>query len=791
MSDSTLPEDNLTEEELIDAVVEEAERLAAEMLAKKEALYTDIASRIDRKLTERMGLRKGKEAQWIESMRLYLGSLSHFDTPSSDWPMGLSDSERNKREGGKRPEYNIVRNKCELAMAQTITNQFASGDKNWALKAPPVCDLDEEDIRTALEAFLQQQEQMTQQGPPQEGAEGQPPAPPPLPTLEELMLFKVDLMEKEIENHLIATKYGMEVRKAMMDRVILGTGVIKGPKNVGVRKKVYKKLTTSDGRTVRVPTFIEEKVPRLYRVNPWCFFPDDSATDAIQAEDSIEIHPMTKGELRELLQHSGFLPDQIIKCLEEDPKDYPNSPFNDPAFLTQGNNTTKNKYMVLEYHGPLDKEDLELFGIESYTDDPSDEVYGEVWCVNGRVIRIDVSDIEGAYRIPYKMCVWEPDPASPFGYGIPMLVRDQQRVVNETYKMILDNAGVSAGPQVVVDTTLIKPADGGMQCTPWKVWYSTEFGADVTKAIQFFIPDNAFEGLAALLGLAQKFADDESSIQSLVGGGMASPQAGESATGLMIMNQNATAPLFFKAEEWDDAITYPIIQDMYDWEMQYNPKEEIKGAYEIDVRTSTSYMRSQIEQQKLERLRQEIAQGSPIGEWVNMDELAVASLAGMKLPYKGIVKSSQQVMQDRANRPPPPPDPALIRAQAQMMRVEVDKERLELDKQVEQVKANKELTEAQMKYQAQLRTDQVRMQEAQAIALKAQLDYQRSLIELAARSENDRARILADLEKSMASTNVDRMVAAMNAEGKARDQSLKQQELNLKRQGKSGITSIP
>lgn len=782
---------DITDEELIDAVVEEAERLAAELLAKKEALYTEIASRVDRKLSERMGTRKGKEAQWIESMRLYLGSLSSFDSISSDWPMGLSEEGRGK-DGSGRPEYNIVRNKCELAMAQTITNQFASGDKNWSLKAPPVNDLDEEDIRTALEVFLQEQERIMQQSATQEGMEGgEPPPPPPLPSLEELMLFKVDLMEKEIENHLIATKYGMEVRKAMMDRVILGTGIIKGPKNVGVHKKVYKKLQASDGRVVRVPTFIEEKMPRLYRVNPWCFFPDDSATDALQAEDSIEIHPMTRGELRELLNHSGFISSQIIKCLEEEPKDYPNSPFNDPAFLTQGNNTTKNKYMVLEYHGPLDKEDLELFGIEAHTDDPTNEVYGEVWCVNGRVIRIDVADIEGAYRIPYKMCVWEPDPASPFGYGIPMLVRDQQRVVNETYKMILDNAGVSAGPQVVVDTTLIKPADGGMQCTPWKVWYSTEFGADVTKAIQFFIPENAFEGLAALLGLAQKFADDESSIQSLVGGGLGSPQAGESATGLMIMNQNATAPLFFKAEEWDDAITYPIIQDMYDWEMQYNPKEEIKGAYEIDVRTSTSYMRSQIEQQKLERLRQEIAQGSPIGEWVNMDELAVASLAGMKLPYKGIVKSSQQVMQERANQPPPPPDPALLRAQAQMMRVEVDRERLELDKQVEQVKAESALTEAQMKYQAQLRTDQVRMQEAQATALKAQLDYQRSLIELAARSENDRARILADLEKSMASTNVDRMVAAMNAEGKARDQNLKQQELNLKRQGVGGITSIP
>lgn len=762
---------------------EDLQAIKEEVALLRETMFMNTAAMINGKLQDRMGYRKQKENQWLEATRLYLGSLSSYNIITSEWPMGLTNTGSGRDGMRHRPEYNIVRNKCELAMAQTITNQFAAGDKNWALKAPPVCDLDQEDIMLALQAM--------QQTGPQNPNQQQPQQPPPPPTIEEIMLFKADLMEKEIENHLIGTKYGMESRKAMANRVILGTGILKGPRNVGKLKKVYKKVQTSTGETLRVPTFTEQKTPCVYSVNPWFFFPDDTATEIKQAEDSIEVHPMTKTELKELMSHSGFMPDQIELCMDELPRQYTNSPFNDPAYLTQGINTLKNKYLVLEYHGPIKKEDLQIMGIENLTTSPSDLIYGEIWVCNSRVIRIALEDIEGCYRIPYKVCVWEPDPATPFGFGIPMLIRDQQRVVNETYKMLLDNAGISAGPQVVVDTTLIKPADGGMACTPWKVWYSTEFGADVTKAIQFFIPDNAYDGLAKLLAQAAQFADDESSIQSLIGGGIGTPQAQDnSATGLMIMNQNATAPLFFKAEEWDDNITYPIIEDMYDWEMQYNPKEEIKGSYEIDVRTSTSYLRGQIEQQKLERLSQEIASGSPIGEWINLDELAMARLAGMKLPYKGIVKTPQQVAQERANRPPPPPDPNMLKAQADMQKVQIDAQKLQFEQQRASQDAQMKAQEMQMQYESQMRTDATRDREAQASMIKAQYDYMTAMAGLAASDQQNRQRILADLAKNESQMQTQKMIAGAEFAARHKDQELKAEEIKLKKKGKEGVSSV-
>lgn len=758
--------------------------LKKQIAALREEKFSNLASTINGKLQTRMGFRKQKENQWLESMRLYLGSLSSYNIVTSDYPFGYPNG--NERTNIHRPEYNIIRNKCNLAMAQTITNQFAAGDKNWALKAPPVCDMDPQDYAQSAQqmmALAAQKQPQTQNQQPQ-----QPPQPP---TPEEVCLFRADLMEKEIENHLIESKYGMEMRKAMADRVILGTGVIKGPKNAGKQKKIYVKQMTSDNKPIRVPQYVAEKVPCLYRVNLWFWFPDETATEISQAEDSIEVHPMTKTDLIELAKHPGFFADQIEPCLDEEPRQYTNSPFNDPAYLTQGINTLKNKYLVLEYHGPLKKDDLKLMGLDDLSDSPLDEIYGEVWVCNNRIIRIDLEDIEGCYHIPYKVCVWEPDPATVFGFGIPMLTRDQQRVVNEAYKMILDNAGVSAGPQVIVDTTLIKPADGGMACTPWKVWYSTEFGADTSKAITFFTPPNSFEGLSQLLSMAREFADDESSINTLIGGGINTPQAADGgATGLMIMNQNATAPLFFKAEEWDDKITYPVIQDMYDWEMQYNPKDEIKGNFEVDVRTSTSYLRGLVEQQKLQQLFQEIAQGSPLGEWVNMDVLMEARLASMKLPYEGIVKSPQEVMQARANRPPPPPDPNMLKAQADMMKVQVDQQRLQLDQQKMGIDAQDRARQAQMQYEAQIRTDMTRDREAQATTMKAYLDFQTAMATLAAQDKQNQQRITADLMKTQAQLKADQFFNGMEFAARAQDQSIKREELKIKKKQGTGVTSV-
>ncbi len=745
-----LPDDGIFTQEEIEALLS----VQKEANQRKENVSSLLATNVESKLQSRMSTRKSKENQWLESMRVYLGSLSSYNIVTGEYPFGTKGDDRIVH----RPEFNIVRSKCNVAVSQTIAYQFAAGDKNWQFRAPQSLDIDQEDLQSMMQQY--QNPNLS----PQEAVE-----------------MRVDAMERMVEYHLEKTRYPKEARKAMYDWVVLGTGVLKGPLNTGNLKKVYKKQTTSDGKTIRIPSYTLEMSPCVYRVNLWYWFPDDTVTDPDKAEDSIEAHPMSRTELSELTKHPGYSDwkDAIEQCLLEEPRQYLNSPFNDPAYLTQGINLLKNKYLVLEYHGPIKKSDLEVLGVQGGEDTPYDEIYGEIWVCNSRVIRLQLSNLEGCNRIPYYASVWEPDPATIFGFGIPMLSRDQQRVVNETYKMVLDNAGISAGPQVVVDTTIIKPADGEMECTPFKAWYLQEYGADVSKAIQFFTPPNSFDGLSSLITLARGFADEESGI-TLLQGNLGTPTGlQDNATSLAIQNENAQAPLFLKAEKWDDDITHPLLDAVYDWEMQYNPDDTIKCTVDIDVRSSTAYLKGLQDQQKLDRLMQEITQGSPAAKWINMDELTLARLSSMKLPTRGIIKSPQQVAKEDAEaaQNPPPPDPNMLKAQAAMGAVENQKQANAL-KQQELVQSQQQHTEEmQLKYQMAHETALSNVRSHELQVQQATVNAHGTWAQGASAHQLGQAKIGAQLQQTAMQESTKKQLAGMSHVAKTADLGMKAAEL--------------
>jgi len=746
-------------EEDIAQLTEQAQKLAEELQKAKQTVYDNLARTIESHLTQRFSTRKVKESQWLEALRRYLGSLSSYNYLTNEYPLGVPDAQKSSN---NRPEVNITRRKCETAVAQILAYQFAAGDKNWDLRPPQV----PEQFDPVEMAQIQQLMQM-QMAP------------------DEITTWKIEQMEAEMANHLELSNYGVEIRKAAKDWAILGTGIVKCPTNSTKVKKTYVRSQTSDGKYIRVPKLAPISTPSVYRVDPWYFFPDDSVTDIDKAEDTIEVHPLSKSELRELMYNPAFLADQIAPALEEPPTPYMNSPFNDPAYLTQGINLLKDRYLVLEYHGPVKRSDLEILGRTPAVDNGEDEFMAEIWVVNHRVIRFEFSNLEGCYRCPYAVVPWLQDPASIFGFGIPMEVRDQQRVINETYHMMLDNAGISAGPQVIIDTTLIQQVEGGLECTPFKVWVAKEYGTDTSKAIQFFVPPNNYEGLQAVFLLANQLADSESGVNDMLPNGPSG--AGDSATGMAIMQQNASSPLFYKSEQWDDKITRTIIQMLLDWEMQYNENDLIKGTYDVDVRTSTANLQSSLNQQKIEKMSMEIAQGSPIGEWIKMDEWNQLRLADARLPYKQVVKSPEELARERAQRPPPPPDPNLLKAQAAMEKVQVDKARVELENRRLDVEAQQKHDEAVMQYQAQLRTDDVREKEANASVIKAQFDFQTQMAVLASQDEQHRQQLVSKINIEQMKDQTTRFLGGVDAALKTRDQKLTEQELQVKKQEGTGI----
>lgn len=738
--DPTLEQDTTTSKlsEEVDEILEEEIRKKEE--EERARILDDLALSIEQKFKDRAGRRNVKEAEWLESARLYYGSLSVNNNRGR-----TSDRPFPRDKTGQRPDVNIVRSKCAIAIAQCVSMQFAGGDKNWDIQ-PAADDKSPESTEKAFR------------------------------------------MSGVIEAQLDACNYGRESRKAISDMVILGTGILKGPVNTGKLKITYQ--PSSNGTdTVWLPTPAVDKTPTVEYVNPWFFYPDDTVNEFQFAKDCLQVHPKSAVELKKLMDHKGFFKDQIAKVLEVKPTEYRSENYSEYATLTDSNPYLfTDKYNVIEYHGPITATQLERLEICPPSYDPVDkEYYGEVWVCQGKVIRIELENIEAFFELPYAVAVWEKDPASCFGFGAPQLMRDAQRVVTETWHMILDNASISSGPQVAMHKGYIEPADNNWELAPRKAWYLTDSSVNVQNAIQFFDVPNVIPTLMPVLDTARTFAEEES-LTPMLAAGMQSPEPQDSATGALIMRQASTTLLDFKAEDWDDQVTEKIIRRMYGWNMQYNKDDSIKGNYVVDVRSSTEYKNKQMHLRDLEKLSVEASQNESMGLYVNLDEVARARLSMMKLPSTKIVRTPQEVEQLRQQMAQnQPPNPDLIKAEIDKMKLELEAAKLRLEEQRLQFDAAQNQMREQWEHEEKMTANYARLREAEAMVVRTQNEKEIQLLQLAARMEeaDKRNAIMQDIALRNNDTKV--FMKSMEETRKQQENLLVAQEQKLKRETGSGI----
>lgn len=699
-----------------------------------------LASKVMDLFFERSRQRASKEMEWQQALRLYNAPLQGSNSSLPETPFSSHDAEVKAR----RPEPNIVRTKCDTAIANSVSLQFAAGEKNWDLFPPPN-------------------------------------------TQDPAVTNSCRLMEKEIQAQLSYCNYAMNSRRAMEERVILGTGVLKGPVNTGKMRVTYEQSAGGDW----LPVVKEERYPKVTHVPLWRYFPDMSVTDLCDSKSDIEIHPMTSIELSCYINHPGFDGDAIKSILKGTEKEEPikASLYNDALTKISAETWARNPYMykdrylVVEYHGPVTYDDVQKLGLIPTYESPTMEYYGEVWVCAGKVIRMELENIEGYYETPYSGSTWKRDPSSPFGYGHPLLLADSQRVVTQAYRMILDNASLTSGPQVAMYHKWIQPVDGSWNLAPNKVWMLTDPQAKISDAIQFFNPTNVIANIMPVLQLARQFAEEES---ATLASPSQSPDNSETATGQLIMKHASNANLDFSAEEWDDHVTEKVIRRMYAWNMQYNPKNEIKGNYIIDVKSSSEYKNKQMYIRDLERLQMETAQNPAMATVINTDELVKARLALMHLPSNRIVRTDEEIAQAQ-QAAQNQPDPQMIELQLKQAEIELKKQELALKQAELQFQLAQQQQREAWEHEEKIGSNQARLAEAHAQVLKARSEVQVEMLQMAQKDEHLKLKLLNDREMHALDQQSAVFLKSMEEQRKQRENGLYQQEIDLKRELGSGI----
>ncbi len=717
----------IDKEDIIDDIPES--ELEETRRREREELMENLANSIQSKFTKRATARTSKENQWLRSANLYYGKLAikdYYYKGETPWE---------GRPKVDRPDVNVVRSKCSIAIAQTVSMQFGTSNKNWDLWPS----------KTSID-----------------------------PTNDTACAAMSDTIETQLDQ----SKYSFHCRKAMWDRVILGTGILKGPMSTG---KLTRSYTILEGSDTWVPSLSVDYAPTICRVNPWFWYPDDTVDNISHLEDSIEVHPMSALDLKKLKEHEGFLPEEIDKVLEQPPEEYRSNNWAEFAKLSENNpHLYKNKYVVLEYHGPIRKCHLDQLGINYTYESINEEYYGEVWVCQGQVIRVELSTIEAAFTIPYYICNWEKDPASVFGFGVPLMMEDAQRVVNESWHMILDNSSLSSGPQVAFQKGLVEPANGKWELTPGQMWYLTDPQATIAQAIQFFNVPNVSANIVPIMQMAQGFAEEESGIP-LIAAGLVSPEVGDTATGQLMVRTASTTLLDFMSEDWDDNITGPIIENFYAWNMQYNPDPKIKGAFSVDVRTSTEYKNKQLHIRDLEKLSVEAANNPELAKRLDMGVLSRMRLEMMNLPSKSAVKDEEIVQAEEAeaaaNAMPPP----------EIMQLQLEARKLSLEEAKLQFQSQQEQQREIWEHEERMAAARARLIESQARVAVSQNEKETEILKLMQRDREAAAKLLSQETIARENNLTSTFKASMDAAVKQQEVDAYRSEIDLAKTKGAGV----
>lgn len=392
---------------------------------------------------------------------------------------------------------------------------------------------------------------------------------------------RAEKAQTRIDDWLTECEYLGEVRSAFDDTAKAGSGVMKGPFPVKRTRTVVKK-DESTGELVT--TTVTEIKPASARKSYWNIFPDPSCGENIHDGSYIwERDTLTEKKLDELKDIPGYITEQIDLCIEEGPSLYVPQGATVPYHDRKDPTRNKSKYEIWYFHGQLKQSDLEDAGCKCGDGEKVDVL---VTMVNDRIIRAVLNPLENG-MFPYDVLRWKRRPGSWAGVGIARQMRTAQRMVVAATRNMMDNAGLGAGPMLIVGRGIV-PQNGIWEIVPRKIWVRDQESDDrpVEQDMKAVIIPMLQAELTAIIELGMKMAEDTTGMPMLLQGQQGS--APDTVGGLQMLNNNATAVLRRVARHFDNDLTVPHLNRYYDWLMYYGEYPDEKGDLFVKARGSSA-----------------------------------------------------------------------------------------------------------------------------------------------------------------------------------------------------------
>ena len=421
-------------------------------------------------------------------------------------------------------------------------------------------------------------------------------------------------LEKLILDQIEESNGSVELRSAIFEACLLGTGIIKGP--FTYNKTLHKYSDTGNGREYTPETV---KVPKMEFVSIWDFYPDPNARNMEEAEFVIQRHRLNRNQVLDLANRPFFNKQAIMDCVRMGAK------YNKKSWETdidleksQYPDIESNRFEVLEYWGTIDAMSAREEGLElDESIDDMEEVQVNVWMIRDKVIRI-VQNPFKPFRTPYQSFVYEKNPYTFFGIGVPENMDDAQQIMNGHARMAIDNLALAGNLVFDVDESALA-SNQTMEVFPGKI-FKRQAGSPGQSIYGLKFPNTAVENMQ-MFDKFRQLADESTGLPSYSHGQTGVQSMTRTASGMSMLMGAASLNIKTVIKNIDDQLIKPLGEAMFQWNMQfYEGDLPIHGDLEIKATGSSSLMKKEVRSQRLTMFLQTV-QNPAIAPFVRMSEV--------------------------------------------------------------------------------------------------------------------------------------------------------------------------
>lgn len=341
--------------------------------------------------------------------------------------------------------------------------------------------------------------------------------------------------------------------ECLFDMVVYKAAILKGP--IFRKQRRFKRVLSPSGHMYE-NSIQDVVIPTFERRSPFNIYPAPQSVGA-QSGYLCDLDSLSVKQLYNLIGVEGFNEAAIRRVISI----YKNGGLREWARMSfettklqaeqQSTMLDDNMIDVVEFWGDVAGDILLEEGMSRQDIPDPDKRYDVcVWLVGGEVIKAMLNPNPMGLK-PYVVRSYVTIPGLFWGKSLPELISDLQRICNAITRAIINNAAMSSGPLVELDSERIPLADRAMY--PWKVIESTDKQMTGSPAVRYYQPENTAVALTKVLDVFIRLAD-QYSVPSYSHGDTNIRGAGKTASGLSMLMSSANRVVKRVVKNADDLV---------------------------------------------------------------------------------------------------------------------------------------------------------------------------------------------------------------------------------------------